>query len=155
MTLARACWVATAAYGIHIGEEFALDWRGWVRRLSGVGVGWTAFWVGNGLAVAFGAFCASMAAGMPVIGLAYPALMVVNATFFHLAPYVWTRGKFSPGMITGITMFYPAAFWCYWSAWREGVLSAATAAESMLLGTVIMLATFAVIKWTSGRPAAR
>ncbi len=44
---------------------------------------------------------------LPAIALSFPALMLINATFFHVAPFVWTRGRFSPGLITAVLLFFP------------------------------------------------
>jgi hypothetical protein len=33
--------------------------------------------------------------------------MLINATFFHVLPVIVFRGRFSPGMLTAIVLFYP------------------------------------------------
>jgi hypothetical protein len=40
MDLAHWLWLATAAYGIHVLEEFVLDWRDWARSVIGLPVDW-------------------------------------------------------------------------------------------------------------------
>ncbi len=47
---------------------------------------------------------------LPAIALSSPALMLINATFFHVAPFTWTRRRFSPGLITAVLLFFPLGF---------------------------------------------
>src|ERR1035441_2124837 len=113
MTLDQACWLGTAAYGAHILEELALDWRGWVRSVTGISVDWSLFYVGNAMVILLGVVCAEVARTVPMIALALPALMLINATFFHVLPFIWMRGRFSPGLITAVLLFYPIGILCY------------------------------------------
>ena len=78
MTLDHACWLATAALGVHIVEEFALDWRGYVRSVSGISVDWSMFYVLNALAILLGVVCAEVARALPMIALAFPALLLIE-----------------------------------------------------------------------------
>jgi RsiW-degrading membrane proteinase PrsW (M82 family) len=50
---------------------------------------------------------------MPVLALAYAAFLVINVTFFHLLPMIISGGKFSPGIISGILLFYPIGYYAY------------------------------------------
>ncbi len=146
MNLSEACWVATAAYGAHILEEFFLDWRGWVWSVSRVRVGRAAFWSLNALVIAGGAGCALIAGRWPAIALAYPALMLINVTFFHLAPLLRVRSRLSPGLLTGLMMFYPIGISCYWVAGREGLLTRTNLELSTLLAIVAMTVAVVTLK---------
>ena len=133
MALGHLCWLATAAYGIHIAEEYLLGWRDWVRSISGVYVSRGLFFAMNALTIVLGVVCAEMAGRLPVVGLAFPALMLINATFFHLGAFVWTRGRFSPGLISAILLFYPMGIWCFKSAYDAGELTVVRLAWSFAL----------------------
>jgi hypothetical protein len=39
--------------------------------------------------------------------------MLVNATIFHVLPVVRFGGRFSPGLISAVLLFYPLAIACY------------------------------------------
>jgi hypothetical protein len=138
MPLEQWCWLATAAYGLHIAEEYALNWRDWARSLSGVQVGRNFFLVTNALVIVMGVTCAEVARIWPVIALAFPALMLINATFFHVGAFLWTRGRFSPGLITAVALFYPLGILCFKSANDAGVLSRATWIGSFVIGALLM-----------------
>jgi len=146
MSLEQLCWLATAAYGIHIAEEYLLGWRDWVHSISGVNVRSGFFFAMNALALVVGMACAAMAGRLPVVALAFPALMLINATFFHVGAFLWTRGRFSPGLITAISLFYPMGIWCFKSAYDMGVLTAARVAGAFVLGAILMAAPMLMFK---------
>ncbi len=147
MSLEHWCWLATAAYALHIAEEFALDWRGWVLSVTGIDVSRGVFWTMNALVLVLGAICALAASRWPAIALAFPALMLINATFFHVGAWIWLR-RFSPGLITSLVLFYPIAIGSYRSAFEAGALTGRVWAGSLLLGALVMgvpLALFRVV----------
>ena len=43
----------------------------------------------------------------PAIALGFPGLMMINGTFMHVLPFILKRGRFSPGLITSILLFWP------------------------------------------------
>ena len=43
MTFTNLIWFATACYGLHILEEYQLDWRDWARKALGLPVEWSDF----------------------------------------------------------------------------------------------------------------
>lgn len=45
MTLTDLIWLSTACYGLHILEEYQLDWRGWARTALRLPVEWSDFYV--------------------------------------------------------------------------------------------------------------
>jgi hypothetical protein len=137
LTLTGLLWLATACYGIHILEEYQLDWRNWARSALNLPVEWTDFYVVNALVVILGIVAANLAA-WPAIALAFPALMLINATFFHVLPCIRLRGRFSPGLFTAIVLFYPVGIACYVRAAADGVLSLAALITSFVLGALLM-----------------
>jgi len=132
MTLTELSWLALAAYTLHILEEFSLDWRDWARAVIGLPVEWSDFYLTNAAVVVLGIVQAQLAATLPLIPLSFAALMLINATFFHVAPVVLTRGRFSPGLATAVALFYPVAGAIYLRAAADGV------------GTGMMLASVAI-----------
>jgi hypothetical protein len=140
MNLEHWCWFALAACALHIVEEFVLDWRGWIKSITGIEVSRTLFWTMNSLLLALGVVCASVATRWPAVALAIPALMLINATIFHVGVCIWLRGRFSPGLITALLLFYPIAIGCYRSASQSGVLTGPVWTGSLLLGALAMFA---------------
>jgi hypothetical protein len=39
------------------------------------------------------------------LALGFAVLMLINATFFHVAPLLWTRGRYSP-VFAAFVLFY-------------------------------------------------
>jgi hypothetical protein len=146
MTLEQLCWLATAAYGLHIAEEYLLNWRGWARSISGVDVKGSIFFVMNALVILLGIVCAELAGRLPTLALAFPALMLINATFFHAGAFLWTRGQFSPGLITAVLLFYPIGIWCFKSARDAGVLTAASFVGAFVLGAIFMVTPIVLLR---------
>lgn len=138
MDLSHWIWLATAAYGLHAFEEYMLDWRDWARAVIGLPVAWADFYVVNFLVIVLGIVAANLATAAPGVALGFPALMVVNAVFFHILPVVRTGGRFSPGLMTAIILFLPIAVGCYWAASEAGALDAAAAVGSVVLGAALM-----------------
>jgi len=103
-------WLCLAAYGLHVVEEFAFDWQSWARNVLHLPAQWTDFYITNALVIVLGLVAAEIASALPAIALSFPALMLINATFFHVAPFTWTRGRFSPGLITAVLLFFPLGF---------------------------------------------
>jgi hypothetical protein len=87
-----------------------------------------------------------MANTLPVFALAFPALMLINATFFHVAGFIWKRGRFSPGLITAVLLFYPIGIWCYKAADDAGVLNRANLIGSLLFGSLMMATPILLMK---------
>ena len=137
VTLTQFLWLATACYGIHILEEYQLDWRDWARNALKLPVEWSDFYVVNALVIVLGIVAANLAA-RPGLALAFPALMLINATFFHVLPFIRMRGRFSPGLFTAVVLFYPVGIACYWRAAADGMLSATVLIGSLVLGALLM-----------------
>jgi hypothetical protein len=138
-------WIATACYGMHILEEYELNWRDWARSTLKLPVNWDSFYVVNALVLTLGACCAMVGWRRPEFALAFPAVMLVNGTIFHVLPTVRTR-VFSPGLVTALVLFYPVAAWSYWGAWEDGALSAAGAIVSLVLGAALMACPVVLLK---------
>jgi hypothetical protein len=72
--------------------------------------------------------------------------MLINATFFHVLPFLVTKGRFSPGLGTAVPLFYPIAIWSYYGAYLDGVLSNQNLALSFLIGAGLMASPIVMLK---------
>ncbi|MGY3450620.1 HXXEE domain-containing protein [Bradyrhizobium sp. USDA 4353] len=138
MTLTTWAWLALAAYGAHILEEYTFDWRNWARGVMKLPVEWSDFYVTNALVIVLGAVQAELAETWPLAPLAYAALMIINAVFFHVLPFVRSGGRFSPGLATALILFFPVAIAMWRRAWSDGVLDGGTAALAIVAGALLM-----------------
>lgn len=138
-------WIAVAAYGVHMLEEYELNWRDWARCVLKLPVDWPSFYLVNSLVVVLGACCAFVGWREPWFALCFPSLMLINATFFHLLPTIVTR-VYSPGVATAVALFYPVAGWAYYGAWKDGALTMKSGALSALLGVALMATPIVLLK---------
>jgi hypothetical protein len=115
MTLQTLAWLSMAAYAAHIMEEFTFDWRNWARAVIKLPVEWSDFYVTNAVVISLGIAQAELAPLLPLAPLMFASLMLINAVFFHILPFVKMRGRFSPGLVTAILLFLPAGI----AVWRE------------------------------------
>lgn len=72
--------------------------------------------------------------------------MLINATFFHVLPFARTAGRFSPGLITAIVLFYPIGIACYWRASHGGALRTRALIGSLALGALLMAMPVVLLK---------
>jgi hypothetical protein len=100
-------WLCVASYGFHVVEEFIFDWRNWARQVLHLPARWEDFYVTNCLVIVVGIVAVEIAPEFPVIALGFPGLMLINGTFMHVLPFIMKRGRFSPGLITSILLFWP------------------------------------------------
>jgi hypothetical protein len=145
MTLTSLLWLATGCYAIHMLEEYQLDWRDWAREALGLPVEWSDFYVTNAIVVVLGIVAPNLAA-WPVAALAFPALMLINATFFHVLPMIVMRGRYSPGVFTAVVLFYPVGIACYRQAAAEGTLSTAAIVGSFVIGAALMASPIVLLR---------
>ena len=102
-------WLCLSAYGLHVLEEFVFDWRNWARKVLHLPAEWGDFYITNSLVIVIGIVAAEIAPVLPAVALGFPALMLINAACFHVAPFALMRGRFSPGLITPVLLFFPLA----------------------------------------------
>ncbi len=139
-------WIATVAYALHIVEEYTFDWKGWATAVLKLPVNWTHFAIVNGVVIVLGISCSAVGWVLPEWALALPALMLINATFFHVLPFLATKGRFSPGLGTAVLLFYPIAIWSYYGAWVDGVISFQVIFVSLLIGAALMASPIVMLK---------
>lgn len=64
--------------------------------------------------------------------------MLINGTMMHVFPFIWTRGRFSPGLVTSVLLFWPLGAYTMLAAELNAhVLVAAFAVGARLLATPI------------------
>jgi uncharacterized protein with HXXEE motif len=100
-------WLCVASYGFHVAEEFIFDWRNWARQVLHLPARGDDFYVTNCLVIVLGIVAVFIAPEFPAIALGFPGLMLINGTFMHVFPFILKRGRFSPGLITSILLFWP------------------------------------------------
>ena len=100
-------WLCLAAYAIHVLEEFVFNWQSWAQHVLKLPARWTDFYITNSVVVVLGIVAAMIVHQLPRVALGFAGLMLINAVFFHIVPFVATRGRFSPGLITAVILFLP------------------------------------------------
>jgi hypothetical protein len=145
MSFADLMWLAVGAYAMHILEEYQLDWRNWARTVIKLPVEWSDFYVVNALVIVLGIVCAELVR-VPLLALIFPAVMLINGTFFHILPFIAKRGRFSPGLVTAVILFWPIGVACYRAAGSEGKLSTAATVGSLVIGAVLMAYPIVLLK---------
>ena len=149
MPLTDLAWLALAAYAAHILEEFSLDWRNWARAVVGLPVEWPDFFVSFVVVVVLGIVQAELAPSFALGPLTYAALMLINATFFHVWPFLRTRGRYSPGLTTAVLFFYPLGIAMFAQAHAEGRLSLGVAVAAFIAGAALMAFPVVLLKMKS------
>jgi Protein of unknown function with HXXEE motif len=138
-------WLMLFAYGLHILEEHMIGWLHWARFTFKPPFTPADFYVTNSLVVVVGVCTAMVGWRLPGISLAFPALALINAVFFHIGPTVLQR-RFSPGLITAVVLFAPVGGWAYVGAYFDGALTARAAVVSPLGGALLMAYPFVLFK---------
>jgi hypothetical protein len=151
MTFVDLSWLALAAYALHIMEEFQFDWRDWARSVIGLPVEWPDFYVTNAVVIVIGIVQAELAPSLAIVPLAFAAIMLINATFFHVLPVIRTGGRFSPGVVTAIVLFYPIGIGMFWLAQAENRLSWTTGVGAVVIGALLMAYPIVMLR-LRGRP---
>lgn len=146
MSHAYILWIAAFAYALHVVEEYMFDWKGWAINVLKLPVDWVIFALVNGVVMVLGISCSSVAWSLPAYALCLPALMLINATFFHVVPFLITKGRFSPGLGTAVILFYPISIWAFYGAFRDGVLSISTSILSFIIGALLMASPIVMLK---------
>ena len=146
MSHSYVLWIAVFAYALHIVEEYTFDWKGWAVNVLKLPLDWTHFALVNGAVLVLGVSCSAVGWSLPAYALSLPALMVINATFFHLLPFLATRGRFSPGLGTAVLLFYPISIWAFYGAYQDGVLSVSTLINSFVIGALLMASPVVMLK---------
>jgi hypothetical protein len=134
-------WILLTASALHVVEERGLGWQGWAAETIGPRIGviptWLDFWATNGLLIVFGVSASAVGWRAPAFALAFPALCLINAVFFHFLPTLQARRP-NPGFFTALLLYLPIGLWSYAAASADGVLDGPTLLLSAALGAVAM-----------------
>jgi hypothetical protein len=140
MSLTVLAWLAVGAYALHILEEHILGWHGWARKSINLSMEWDAYTTIEVVLLILGAIAAYLAPALPVLALAYAAFLVINVTFFHLLPMIIDGGKFSPGVITGVLLFYPLGYYIFsGSGQSQGTMVWSVVIGAAIIGWPVLL----------------
>lgn len=153
MTHEYLLWIATLAYAVHVMEEYEYNWRDWARSVLRLPVDWPMFYLTNAAVILLGVVCAMVGWRLPELSLTLPALMTINAIFFHILPTVVKR-HFSPGLITAVILFLPVSWWVWCGARADGVLTPRVLLCSLGGGALLMAFPIVLLK-TKDRPLFR
>ena len=146
ITLDQLCWIATAAYAVHVLEEYTFNWKAWARRTLRLRCDWPTFYLANSVVIVLGIVSAQIAPQAPILALCFPALMLINATFFHVLPVFLMRGRFSPGLLTAVLLFYPIGLLCYQTVFQTGLLTRQAFLLSLSGGALLMAVPLVFLK---------
>jgi hypothetical protein len=138
MTMTTLAWLGMAAYAAHILEEYMLDWRGWARAVLVLPAEWNDFYVTNCIVVALGVAQAMLAPTLPLAVLSYAGLELINAVLMHVVPFIRTRGRFSPGLVTAVLFFLPLSIATFWTAWTTGIAGIGEIGLGVLIGALTL-----------------
>jgi hypothetical protein len=136
MSLTVLAWLAVGAYALHILEERILGWFAWAKKTMNLSMEWDTYTTVEVVLVILGVIAAMLAPAMPMLALAFVAMLVINVTFFHLLPMLIAGGQFSPGVISGVLLFYPIGYYAY---------SGSGATQTTMIWAIVIGA--AVILW--------
>jgi hypothetical protein len=114
--------LCVGAYGVHVLEEFVFDWKTWAQQVLHLPARWDDFYVTNCLVIVVGAVAVAIAPEWPGLALGFVGLMLINGLFMHVLPFVLKRGRFSPGLITAVVLFFPLGVATMRSAPLDGTM---------------------------------
>jgi len=135
MSLTILAWLAVGAYALHMLEEHILGWFAWARKTMNLNMEWDTYITVEVVLLVLGAVAAMLASAVPVLALGFAAMLVINVTFFHLLPMSMSGGRFSPGAISGVLLFYPIG----WLALTGGSANTNTIIWAVMIGAAAIL----------------
>jgi hypothetical protein len=141
MSLSILVWLAVGAYALHIIEEHILDWFGWARKTMNLNLAWETYVTIEAAFIVLGVAAAMAASAVPVVGLAFIAMLVINVTFFHLLPMMMAGGRFSPGTLSGL-LFYIVG----WAAMMSSSATGSNVTWAVVIGAAVILWPMLLLK---------
>jgi hypothetical protein len=144
MSLSILVWLAVGAYALHIIEEHILDWFGWARKTMNLNLAWETYVTIEAAFIVLGVAAAMAASAVPVVGLAFIAMLVINVTFFHLLPMMMAGGRFSPGTLSGL-LFYVVG----WAAMMSSSATGSNVTWAVVIGAAVILWPMLLLKLKS------
>jgi len=130
-------WLMVMVYGLHILEEFTLDWKSWSHDTLGFNLEWSNFYVTNAIVIVLGISSAMIGWKLPAVSLMFPAVAIVNAIFLHIIPTIKAR-RYSPGLVTAVIGFLPVGALCYLYELRDNGTNYGVIVSSLIGGALLM-----------------
>jgi hypothetical protein len=127
----------TAAYAIHIVEEYRCGWLDWAQGLSGLQMHKGEFIIANSIVVVLGTVCSLVGYTQPLVSCTFAGLALVNALTAHIGATIAKR-VWSPGIITSIVLFIPLGVWAYYDCYYKGFIDTAGIVITVVAGFLIM-----------------
>jgi hypothetical protein len=112
----------TISYGIHIAEEYFLDFRSWVKDAAGTDMSWREFAIANTAVIILGIIASIIGFSNPTLSYIFVGLTATNALLAHIGSTIIKR-RFSPGLITSVALFIPLSIWAYREAYEKGIIT--------------------------------
>jgi Protein of unknown function with HXXEE motif len=75
---------------------------------------------------------------LPIAVLGYAGLEFINGLFMHVVPFVRTKGRFSPGLVTSVLFFLPLSIKTFWIAWSTGIATVGDIGVGLLIGALTL-----------------
>lgn len=147
MSLTVLAWLAVGAYALHILEEHILGWFAWAKKTMNLSMDWDTYTTVEVVFLILGAVAAMLAPAMPMLALGFIAMLAINGFFFHLLPMLINGFQFSPGVISGVFLFFSLAYY----AFRDSGVSQATMIWSILIGAAMILWPMLLL-WLKAQP---
>jgi hypothetical protein len=150
MSLTVLAWLAVGAYALHILEEHILGWFSWAKKTMNLSMDWDTYIMVEVVLLILGAIAAMLAPAMPMLALAFIAMLVINVTFFHVLPMLFAGGQFSPGAISGVLLFFPLAYYAFRASFDSSAAQT-TAIWAIFIGAAIILWPMLLL-WLKAQP---
>jgi len=126
-------WIAVTAIAMHTMEERMLNWLPWgERRLRYHGT-WEHYYVLTGALWLAGVAAAIIGWRFPIFGVGLLAEMYIDSILLHIGPTLLYR-EFSPGVLSAVFIYLPAASICLFVAEIDGVLTPSVLLYGFLIG---------------------
>ncbi|WP_308163796.1 HXXEE domain-containing protein [Bradyrhizobium sp. SRL28] len=100
----------------------------------------------NAIVIAMGIAQAHLAPALPLAPLMFASLMLINAVLFHILPFVRQGGRFSPGLVTAMLLFFPTGIAVWWKVAHDAPLDRATAGLAVAGGASLMAYPIVMLK---------
>ena len=127
-------WIVVATIAVHFIEEYAMNFPGWADRFFSMPITSEDFHLVNAAVSLYALACGAVGWRLPAFSLTIAALIGLNGVFHAGAGLL--VGGYSPGAVTGVVLFIPAAIAAYRDAHRAGLLSTRALVISLSVGVL-------------------
>lgn len=144
----RLIWLMPASFALHIVEEYAAGFPGWVGEVFGSSMTGPSFLENNALFMAILLSLTLWTVRRPSPVAAFFLLSWASGNLFwnfifHLATTV-LYGRYSPGLVTAVLLYFPVSYIVSRTALKERVLTLAAFIGAVSIGAALMLLVIAI-----------